>query len=490
MLLSTTSHTIPSILILETHKIGIQNLSRITVYKMEVLHQLWIFHRVSEHKCGPLFLRNFNTASIGGAKIARQTSASAHLRYKDEFKEFIEKSHQKEIKYQPQIELKFEVWKIDQIVFEYTDGTGVNFSDLFEYRASIGSGGFGFVVAALDLETGEEIAIKLLRKDDIPDIVTELFKKEAEILQKVHDQTYNKHIKSTDSRGSSRLSDTPTNIIGFKFFKEFSNYLILGMELWTGGTLSEWVKEKVNNKERTSEQHEEECALITKNILKGLSYIHENHEIIHRDLKPSNILFLRKDDLNSLKIWDFGLANNIGVGYFHQNDDNAGTLIYQAPEQVKSTSYGKKIDIWATGMIMYEILTKGGHPILGIDFYKEWEMSLDEYKNKMMKITSNEQVVKPKSCISSLAFKLLQNLLNVNPKLRYSANKALKHPWITRDKDAKIPLNMFEEMELHMRAYEKLKLATRVAFAMSLLNEKVIKTDKNLIRYVYMNFCA
>lgn len=271
----------------------------------------------------------------------RQSSATTHIKYNDEFNEFIALSRNKEGKYKDQIALKFEVSDIDHIVFEYADGSGVSFNELFEYRASIGTGGFGFVVAALYKETGEEIAIKILRKDDTPEVIIDLFKKEAELLQELHDQTSNKHSKSTDSRGSFNAGILPTNIIGFKFFKNYSNYLLLGMELCTGGNLSEWIQEQKKNKAKSSIQHEEDCSTIIKNILKGVNYMHEQHEVIHRDLKPGNILFLRKNDFNSLKICDFGLASKVGIGFYDQNDDNAGTLIYQAPEQVSSQQYGK-----------------------------------------------------------------------------------------------------------------------------------------------------
>jgi serine/threonine protein kinase len=184
--------------------------------------------------------------------------------------------------------------------------------------------------------------------------------------------------------------------------------------------------------------------------------------------------------LNSLKICDFGLASEVGVGFFDQNDDNAGTMIYQPPEQYKSTQYGKKVDIWSTGMIMYELLTKGGHPILGDDFYNKLERSIEEFRNIMNTISPSEKIVKKNKNYSDLALKLMENLLDVSPKLRYGSTRALKHPWITRDLDSVIPLNMYEEMQLNMKAYEKLKYATRLAFAMSMINHKVLKRELNL----------
>lgn len=65
---------------------------------------------------------------------------------------------------------------INNIIFEENDGTEIPFTDLFEYRTSIGAGAFGFVVAVLDKSTGEEIALKILWKDKATDRVIELFK--------------------------------------------------------------------------------------------------------------------------------------------------------------------------------------------------------------------------------------------------------------------------------------------------------------------------
>lgn len=68
------------------------------------------------------------------------------------------------------------VSQITDIVFEENDGTEIPFTEMFEYRTALGSGGFGFVVAALDKSTGEEVAIKVLNKEKASQKVIELFK--------------------------------------------------------------------------------------------------------------------------------------------------------------------------------------------------------------------------------------------------------------------------------------------------------------------------
>lgn len=323
------------------------------------------------------------------------------------------------------------VYDISNIQFEENDGTEIPFSDLFEYRTSIGAGGFGFVVAALDKATGEEVALKLLCKDIASDKVIELFKKEAHLLEEFNHQ----------------------NIVKFRFFRNFSNFLCLGMELCVGGNLIDWILRQRIISYDCDEAYEEKWSLIIKNILLGVQYIHDQYEMLHRDIKPGNIIFLRKDDLSSLKVWDFGLANNVGIGLFDQNYEKVGTIMYQAPELIdESPSYGKASDIWSVGMILYELLSKGGHPILGKDIHKKVGMKVEEYKEKVMKNQIKFKFTKNMRNISKLAKNLLKNLWNMRPNHRYNTHRALKHPWITRDKNGKIPLSLPEELDINMNS--------------------------------------
>jgi serine/threonine protein kinase len=117
-----------------------------------------------------------------------------------------------------------------------------------------------------------------------------------------------------------------------------------------------------------------------RDILSGLCKIHERN-FIHRDLKPENILInvINEDERMSMgeqfkpryiaKIADFGLSAEIKYGIFsgkNHIDDRMGTLLYMAPEQAQGKVYGKRVDIWALGIIMYTMLT-GHHPFFKPD---------------------------------------------------------------------------------------------------------------------------
>lgn len=97
-----------------------------------------------------------------------------------------------------------------------------------------------------------------------------------------------------------------------------------------------------------------------KCIISAVAYIHEK-AVIHRDLKTANILIDDQNDLDTVKIIDFGLGERQML--LKANDDNqAGTLIYMAPEMAFKHEYTKSVDIWAVGIIMHLLLTGGKHP--------------------------------------------------------------------------------------------------------------------------------
>ena len=122
---------------------------------------------------------------------------------------------------------------------------------------------------------------------------------------------------------------------------------------------------------------DEECAVIMRNLLEGLNYIH-NSNVIHRDIKPENIMFSNINDLNSLKICDFGVSTTMNE-LEQERDSICGTLIYMAPEIFKRQA-NETSDIWAAGFILYILCSGGMHPILKPNMKKE------DYKLKLQSI--------------------------------------------------------------------------------------------------------
>ena len=93
---------------------------------------------------------------------------------------------------------------------------------------------------------------------------------------------------------------------------------------------------------------------ITRNILQGLAYLHQN-KIINRDLKPANILLNR--DLSEVKITDFGISTNVKQSKtLIQRTNEIGTYIYRSPEFAFGKPYGYDCDIWSLGCIVFELV--------------------------------------------------------------------------------------------------------------------------------------
>ena len=158
---------------------------------------------------------------------------------------------------------------------------------------------------------------------------------------------------------------------------------------------------------RYSRMNECECKNYTKEILNGLKYLHDN-EIIHRDIKPDNLLIKDK----TLKICDFGLSKKTKI---FTNNGMVGTNGYIAPEIQKGFNYTNKVDLWALGIIVFQMIG-GYHPFSkfpckystdSLNFnYRYWDNFSNEGKDFITK------------------------LLKCEPNERMSINEAINHNWI------------------------------------------------------------
>jgi serine/threonine protein kinase len=159
---------------------------------------------------------------------------------------------------------------------------------------------------------------------------------------------------------------------------------------------------------------EQEVASIAFQLLQAVSYMH-SRKIVHRDLKLENILC--KDELsNIVKVIDFGLATYWdGVTGLNIR---CGTPYYFAPE-MWTGSYKDKIDIWATGLVVYEMLT--GHAAFTGDdeirYMQQVRAGTVYYGSTFRKLSAEAQ-------------DFIRCLLTVDPDQRPSAVEALQHPWL------------------------------------------------------------
>ena len=175
----------------------------------------------------------------------------------------------------------------------------------------------------------------------------------------------------------------------------------------------------------------------------ALKYLHDKM-IVHRDIKPENllVLYLESEDkgpdrLRSLKLGDFGLAQLVSEPLFTviqimtiltpKSTQNfcfqvCGTPTYVAPEILAETGYGVKVDVWATGVIMYILLV--GFPPFSSRTNNQEEL-FDQILSGLFEFNSPDW-----DDISYSAKELISWMLQVDPLQRYSAYEVLEHPWI------------------------------------------------------------
>ena len=193
----------------------------------------------------------------------------------------------------------------------------------YKIKKILGKGTFSTVKLAVNKDTGEEIAIKILEKYKI---------KNARDLNRIE-----REISMVKNINHPNIANV------FDIKEDEDKYYIL-MEYCENGELFDLIlgKHKLN---------EEEASYFYYQIINGLEYIHINN-IIHRDLKPENLLLTKN---NILKIIDFGLSN-------YNTDDNllstpCGSPCYASPEMVSGRKYnGFTSDIWSTGIILYAMI--------------------------------------------------------------------------------------------------------------------------------------
>jgi serine/threonine protein kinase len=227
--------------------------------------------------------------------------------------------------------------------------------------------------------------------------------------------------------------------------------VVLVVELWKGGTLQELIENLIGSNRSSTDDSEkflsdEDASKIMKSILEAVSYLH-NRGIVHRDLKPENIIFRNSSDLSDLTLVDFGLATQYNDACpLSLLDAHWGTALYMAPEVALKQEYSKSIDVWSLGIIMYNLLSGGRHPL------HEKGDSLEKFKKKL----EDQQEFYFDESFSNLAKDLINKLTCYSPISRYNVNQALKHPWITRSNETKVPLTWVEMLK-NMESEEKLK---------------------------------
>uniref|UniRef100_A0A673CH35 protein kinase C n=1 Tax=Sphaeramia orbicularis TaxID=375764 RepID=A0A673CH35_9TELE len=150
-------------------------------------------------------------------------------------------------------------------------------------------------------------------------------------------------------------------------------------------------------------------------ILVALRHLHFKN-IVHCDLKPENVLLASADSFPQVKLCDFGFARIIGEKSFRRSV--VGTPAYLAPEVLRNKGYNRSLDMWSVGVIIYVSLS-GTFP------FNEDEDINDQIQNAAFMYPPH-----PWKKVSQEAIDLINNLLQVKMRKRFSVDKTLSHPWL------------------------------------------------------------
>ncbi|XP_016375314.1 calcium/calmodulin-dependent protein kinase type II subunit beta-like isoform X10 [Sinocyclocheilus rhinocerous] len=212
------------------------------------------------------------------------------------------------------------------------------------------------------------------------------------------------------------------------------------------------------------------CSHCIQQILEAVLHCHQMG-VVHRDLKPENLLLASKCKNAAVKLADFGLAIEV------QGDQQAwfgfaGTPGYLSPEVLRKEAYGKPVDIWACGVILY-ILLVGYPPFWDEDQHKLYQ----QIKAGAYDFPSPEW-----DTVTPDAKNLINQMLTINPAKRITAQEALKHPWVCQRSTVASMMHRQETVEClkKFNARRKLKgailttmlVSRNFSAAKSLLNKK------------------
>ncbi|XP_019747251.1 caM kinase-like vesicle-associated, like isoform X2 [Hippocampus comes] len=198
-------------------------------------------------------------------------------------------------------------------------------------------------------------------------------------------------------------------------FETRKEYYII-QELATGGDVFDWIQDQGNYTER-------DASNVIRQVLEAVAYLHSLN-IVHRNLKLENLMYYTENNHNKVVLRDFYLSR------FENGPitEPCGTPEYLAPEVVARHRYGRPVDCWAVGVIMF-ILLSGNPP-----FYDETEEENTDLHNRIIfcRIVAGDfEFDSPYwDDISPAAKELVCRLMEVDQMLRITAQDALWHEWI------------------------------------------------------------
>jgi len=266
-----------------------------------------------------------------------------------------------------------------------------SFTSCYNLLGVLGSGTFSTVRECVSKENGQRFAVKIIKK-------TGLCSKQKE---RIYMEVYLLY-----------TMNHPNIIKLYQFFDEKKHFYIV-TELMCGGDLFHRIVQKVHFDEKTTRS-------LTRNLFSAIEHMH-SRDIVHRDVKPENLLLCNAFDDSSIKIADFGFAREIHQGVMLNR--LCGSSQYLSPEILKGENYGKTVDMWSCGVVIFTLLCG----------YTPFHHEHTEHVYHKIRNGAFEFDAKYWSNISAEAKDLICQLLTVEADKRITIQEAFNHPWFQTD---------------------------------------------------------
>jgi len=276
-----------------------------------------------------------------------------------------------------------------QIIGRLHPNQGLEAIDLILQRQELGCGQSGSIRLATDREGGKKFAVKTMATAGLSQEMQDFLRSEVSI---------------------QAALDHP-HILRVQHVCESDDELQIVTEHMAGGDLHAQLS-------RRKCFSEAEAADAISQILLGVSYLHA-HDIIHRDLKLENVMY-KDEECTHLKLIDFGMATRWeGHGEKKPLTKRCGTPAFMSPE-MWNRSYTDKADMWAVGLIAFELLTGSSpHCGRGKQYMKNVKAGNIYYGSRFQRLSHDAQ-------------DFVRSLLRYSPELRPSAAAALEHPFLAK----------------------------------------------------------